>query len=94
MVKVIWSKNAKADLYSIYNYISRDSTYYSLKTINKIVKITTNLTLMPYMERKVLEYNNKNIREIIFKQYRIIYEIRSNFIIIQRVWHAARLLLI
>ena len=94
MVKVLWSKNAKADLYSIYNYISRDSIYYSLKKINKIVKITTNLTLMPHMGRKVLEYNNKNIREIIFKQYRIIYEIRSNFIIIQRVWHAARLLLI
>ena len=94
MVKVIWSKNAKADLYSIYNYISRDSIYYSLKIINKIVKIITNLTVMPYMGRKVLEYNNKNIREIIFKQYRIIYEIRSNFIIIQRVWHAARLLLI
>lgn len=36
--------------------------------------------------------NNENIREIIYKSYRIIYKIDSNTILILRVWHSARLL--
>ena len=90
MVKLNWHSFAKGDLIQIYNYIYIDSIYYAIKTINEITKTTDNLENFPYMGRKVPEYDICNIRELIYKSYRIIYEVQSNKIIIHRIWHSAR----
>ena len=92
MVKIKWSKIANDNLLQIYNYIYQDSIYYAAKTINKIIQITDNLDFSPYMGRKVLEYDNDTIRELIYKSYRIIYEIDLNRVVIRRIWHSARIL--
>jgi len=44
------------------------------------------------MGRKVPEYDLVQIREIIYKSYRIIYEVQGKTILIRRIWHSARLL--
>lgn len=90
MVKLNWLKIASEDLTQIYNYIYQDSIYYSMKTINEIVDLIKHLEYMPYMGRKVPEYELREVRELIYKSYRIIYEIRSNKILILRIWHSAR----
>jgi len=92
LVKIKWSKIANDNLLQIYNYIYQDSIYYAAKTINKIIQITDNLDFSPYMGRKVLEYDNDTIRELIYKSYRIIYEIDLNRVVIRRIWHSARIL--
>jgi len=56
------------------------------------VKATENLRFSPYMGRKVPEYDLVQIREIIYKSYRIIYEVQGKTILIRRIWHSARLL--
>ena len=86
------SLNADNDLSQIYFYISNDSLYYANKTIDNILSRLEDLTLFHYMGRKVPEYNINNIRELIYKSYRIIYEIESNKILIRRIWHSSRLL--
>ena len=60
--------------------------------VDEIVRKTDNLDFSPYMGRKVPEYDIYNIRELIYKSYRIIYEVKSNTIIIHRIWHSARIL--
>ena len=90
MAKLNWPKKARNDLIQIYNYINHNSTYYSIKTINKIVNLVSCLETSPYIGRKVPEYDKDNIRELIYKSYRIIYEVQSNKIIIHRIWHSAR----
>ena len=92
MVKLNWHRFAKTDLIQIYNYIYENSTYYALKTINEIMQKTDNLEIFPYMGRKVPEYNLNRFRELIYKSYRIIYEVQSTKIIIHRISHSARLL--
>ena len=92
MVKIEWSKIANDNLLQIYNYIYQDSIYYAAKTINKIIQITDNLEFSSYMGRKVLEYNDDKVRELIYKSYRIIYEINLNRGFIRRIWHSARML--
>ena len=92
MVKIEWSKIANDNLLQIYNYIYQDSIYYAAKTINKIIQITDNLEFSSYMGRKVLEYNDDKVRELIYKSYRIIYEINLNRVFIRRIWHSARIL--
>ena len=90
MVKVEWSKISNYDILQIYSYIYQDSVYYAVNTIDEIAKRTDNLEIFPYMGRKVPEYDIYNIRELIYKSYRIIYEVQSNKIIIHRIWHSAR----
>ena len=90
MVKLNWHSFAKGDLIQIYNYICIDSVYYASKTINEIVQITDNLAEFAYMGRKIPEFNEENKRELIYKSYRIIYEVQLNKIIIHRIWHSAR----
>ena len=90
MVKLNWHSFAKGDLIQIYNYIYIDSIYYAIKTINEITKTTDNLENFPYMGIKIPEFNEEDKRELIYKSYRIIYEIQLNKIIIHRIWHSAR----
>ncbi len=90
MVKLEWLKVANNDLIQIYNYINQDSIYYSIKTINSIVDLVDNLKVLPYIGRKIPEYNEDNERELIYKSYRIIYKINSNKVFIRRIWHSAR----
>lgn len=90
MANLKWQRTANNNLIQIYNYIYEDSIYYDIKTVEGIIKLIDNLVYFPYMGRKVPEYNDNNIRELIYKSYRIIYEIQSNEILIRRIWHSAR----
>ena len=90
--KVEWLDRANIDLIEIYNYISKDSLYYASKTVTEILKKVEYLYMFPYMGRKVLEYQNEDYRELIYKSYKIIYEIDSSTIYIHRIWHSARLI--
>ncbi len=90
MVKLVWLRTANNDLIQIYNYIYEDSIYYAVKTVNDIIKLVEKLKNLPYMGRKIPEYNEDSQRELIYKSYRIIYKIESNTILIRRIWHSAR----
>lgn len=92
MERVYWLEEATEDLNQIYNFISQDSIYYAIKTTEEILEKAENLKRLPYIGRKIMGSNDENIREIIYKSYRIIYKIDSNVILILRVWHSARLL--
>lgn len=90
MVKLVWLRTANNDLIQIYNYIYEDSIYYAVKTVNDIIKLVEKLKNLPYMGRKIPEYDEDSQRELIYKSYRIIYKIESNTILIRRIWHSAR----
>lgn len=91
MEQLTWSCDADRDLSNIYNYINKDSLYYSMKTISKIIELVNELKISPYMGRKIPEYNENCKRELIYKSYRIMYKIEFNKILIHRIWHSARL---
>ena len=90
MKRAYWLKQATNDLEQIYDFISHDSIYYAMKTINSTYSKIEIIKEYPYIGRAVLEIDNKMIREYIYKSYRIIYEIDSDVILILRVWHSAR----
>lgn len=84
------TKKALKDLAEIKNYIERDSVYYANKTIADILRRTENLKLFPSMGRYVPEFNSKEMRELIYKSYRILYTFNSKNIYILRVIHHSR----
>lgn len=92
MVNIELNLSAKEDMKQIEEYISRNSIYYANKTIEEIVKRIKNLSMFPYMGRKIPEYNNINLRELIYKSYRILYKVNSNIYVLNIVHHSRDIL--
>ena len=90
MEKIIWSDWAVKDVQIIYQYISADSKYYASKWLDKINDRIVALSFHPYIGRVVPERENRNIREVIEGNYRIMYRIATNHILIYRIIHSAR----
>jgi addiction module RelE/StbE family toxin len=93
MVKIIWTELAIEDLKSIHFYISQDSKIYADRFVNKLVSRVKQLHNHPQSGRVVPEFHIETIRELIEGNYRIIYEIKPDFIGIARVHHSARQLM-
>ena len=87
MVKIIWSDLAVDDLKSIHDYISKDSSRYADDMIERILQIVDQLETYPKSGRKVPEFKNESIRELILGNYRIVYLIKENSISISRIHH-------
>ncbi len=92
MVKLEWTEQALKDVDAIAEYISLDSLFYAKTFTQKIFNAIERLELFPKSGRIVPEINNKNIREIILGNYRIIYRIKLNLVEIISVYHSSRLL--
>jgi toxin ParE1/3/4 len=91
MVEIFWTKISLEDLKEIYDFISLDSIRYATITVNKIYQKVQFIKENPYLARTVPEFNDKNIREIIYGNYRIVFKIIDvNLIHILRVYHTSR----
>jgi addiction module RelE/StbE family toxin len=93
MAKINLSPAALNDLKSIFDYISSDSVFYAEKVIDKILKKITILESNNRIGKKVREFDNESIRELLEGNYRIIYRIENeDEISVVRIFHGARLL--
>lgn len=91
-MQILMSNESHLGIDSIFEYISRDSIKYASKTSEDIYSLIYELKDSPYIGRYVPELPNKHFRELIYKNYRIIYEISevSNTIYIHFVLHSRR----
>jgi toxin ParE1/3/4 len=89
--RVIWSLQAADDLQAIAECIERDSPHYASAVVDKITRVARSLPEQPLMGRKVPELGRNDIRERFVFSYRVIYQIRTNAIIVVNVVHGRRL---
>jgi len=93
MVEIKWTDFAIENLNAIGDYIEKDSFRYAEIVVNSIFDSTYMLERHPLAGRMVPEFNDKNIRELIHGNYRIVYKVlNENRIDIITVHHSARLL--
>ena len=92
MIRVHWTENAIKHLLDVYEYISENSPIYARRTVDKLTRRSEQIGDFPKSGRKVPEYDDKDIREVIEKPYRIIYRIKPDQIDILAVVHSARFL--
>ena len=90
--KLIWSPAARDDLHDIVAFIARDNSKRAMSFGYELISETDRLREFPEVGRIVPEYRNSDIREIIFRPYRIVYRLdhARTFCQIVRVWHSAR----
>ena len=91
-MNIHWTEPAVLDLESVRDYIARDSEYYAAEFVGRIVNTVENLCILPSMGRRVPEIDDRKIREIIFKSYRIIYQLdeEKEKLLVLAIIHAAR----
>jgi toxin ParE1/3/4 len=77
MAIVNWTLKAQAALDNIYDYIHLDAPYYAGNFVQQIVDAADTLEIFPLGGRAVPEAEQNDIREIIYKNYRIIYRVIS-----------------
>lgn len=92
MVRIIWSPDAVDDLEAICDYIAKDSDYYASVFAKGVIRAIERLITFPESGRIVPEYDQKDIHEIIFQNYWIVYRVKSDAIEIVAIIHGARLM--
>jgi addiction module RelE/StbE family toxin len=89
-MKINWTDNSLQDLKDIKAYIARDSDFYATRFIEKLIDGVDSLSTFPEMGREVPEAQSELIRELIYRPYRIIYQIKKNYIDIITVVNSHR----
>ena len=92
MAKIKWSKDSIEDLKEICKFIAVDSPYYANLLNDRIFEMVEHLELFPEIGRHVPESNDPAVRELIYKNYRIIYQTKEGYLEIITVIHGSRLL--
>ena len=85
-MKLFWTKEALLRLQEIEVYVSGDNPVSAIEFVDKLISAAETIVDYPEKGRIVPELSLKNIRELIYKNYRIVYLIRRNSIDILTVF--------
>ena len=89
-MKIRWAHEALERLIEIEEYISKNSRDRAIKFVDQLIEHADLLSEKPRMGRTVLELANPDIRELVFKRYRIVYRLKANCIEILTVFEGHR----
>ena len=90
MARLIWSPEAVGDLESICSRIALDSNEYARVFAQDVAALVEELAEYPRIGRIVPEYGEENLRERIYQNYRVVYELMGSRVEIVAVVHGAR----
>jgi plasmid stabilization system protein ParE len=89
MAQLRWSLRAAQDLEDICDYIARDSETYARLFAQKIIAFIETIPDAPLAGTVVPEYQRVDLRERIFRNYRIVYRTRECSVEIVSIVHGA-----
>ncbi|MHB8125264.1 MAG: type II toxin-antitoxin system RelE/ParE family toxin [Desulfitobacteriaceae bacterium] len=89
-MRIDWSELAILDLEGIKEFIQRDSEYYALGFTGRIIEMVEKLSSFSNLGRMVPEVDDESIREVVFYNYRIIYKLCDESILVLAIIHASR----
>ncbi len=75
--KIIWTPQCLSNLEQIAEYIAQDAPQTASGLVDHFLQSIERLAHFPYIGRIVPEIGKPNIRELITKNYRIIYEVKE-----------------
>ncbi len=90
--EVTWAVLASEDLVSIAEHISRDSEFYAATVVSELVAASRSLAAFAERGRRVPEYDDQSVRELIVRKYRLVYRVHPGRVEILRIIHGARVL--
>ena len=92
-MSVTWSREAGENLVDIEEFIARDSVERAIRFVDALIDhAEAILSDNPRSGRTVPEIGNPDIRELIYRGYRIVYRVNGDRIAILTVFEGHRLL--
>lgn len=91
-MKLVWTHEALERLTGIENYISNDSPERAARFVDQLIAHAESLEDTPRAGRIVPEIAHPDIRELIFRKYRIVYRIKEDSIEVLTVFEGHMLL--
>jgi toxin ParE1/3/4 len=90
--KIVWTEPAVQNLQDATAYISRDNLEAAVRFGNELFQHVEVLNTFPHIGPVYPRGSNGNVREIVFRKYRIFYRVNENqkAVEILAVWHGAR----
>ena len=88
--RVVWTETAWIDLESVADYIARDSPYYAASLVRQVRNHARSLSRIAMRGHVVPEIGDKQIRELIIQNYRLIYSVQRSRIAVLAIVHSAR----
>jgi len=92
MTKIIWTSTALERVDEIVQYIADDNPNAALKWLDALFKKVDLIPSHPLSYRIAPEINNKLIREIVFRNYRVIFKVEKTVVTIMTVRHFKQIL--
>ena len=89
--EVSWSPEALEDVDEIAEFIARGSANYASAVVDKLLDAARKLSTFPFAGRVVPEVGDELIREKFVLNYRLIYRIHNEDVIVLAVIHGKRL---
>ncbi len=90
--QIKWSPRSASNLEEICDYIAKDSEYYARLFAKRIIAIIKDVPKFPKAGRIVPGYEDENLREKVYQNYRIVYRLKGDIVEIVAICHGARLL--
>ena len=87
-----WSPEALDDVERIAEYIGKDSPTHAAGMVKRLFAAVEDLELFPRMGRAIPEVDDPAYRDLIVGQYRLIYRLDGDQVLVIGVVHGARLL--
>ncbi len=91
-MKIVWSPLAVDRASEIADYIAQDKPSSAINWINTVFSKVEQLKSSPEIGRIVPEIRNKQFRELIYGNYRIIYRIENKQISVLTIRHGKQIL--
>ena len=91
-MKIFWTKEALLRLQEIEEYISKDNPIVAMEFVDKLIPVAETIIDNPEKGRIVPELSLENIRELLHRNYRIVYLVKKNSVDILTVFEGHQLL--
>lgn len=90
MAQVIWTTRATGELADIATYLEMYSAIYAASFVKKVYGRVGQLASFPEMGRVIPEIGRATYRELLEGNYRIMYELLDDIVLVQQLVHQAR----
>ncbi len=82
-----WTSKAQADLVRLYEFLAPSNSKAAAQTVQSLVEAPARFLDHPRIGERLEEFDPREIRRIIIRQYEMRYEIQETTIYVLRIWH-------
>jgi len=87
MMELKWTSEALFDLTRLYEYLAPVNQKAAAHAVQSLAAAPTLLLDNPRIGEQLFQFESREVRRLIIKQYEIRYEIQGNIIYLLRLWH-------